>query len=139
MTNGATPIKKWAAELRILLWCKDHPALVGVEAGAEAAKAEVRTDGLLLILLLEPVEPVGVVAVGSGVPLVGVPSVKAAVVAEPVIEERDVGGGVDGSGMDPEEAGEEKLVEPGEQIRVMAKAGLVSPESPNTKNPNPYT
>lgn len=90
-------------------------------------------------MLLEPVEPVVVVPVASGLALIGVPSVKAAVVTEPVIE-RDVGGGVDdGSGMGPEDAGDEKFVEPGEQIRVMAKAGLVSPESPITKNPNPYT
>jgi len=125
MNNGATLIKKWTAELLILLWYEDHPALVGVDA----AKAEVIADALLL---LEPVEPV-VVPVGSEAVVMsvlnGVPCVKPSVVTKPEIE-RDVVAGVDESGVEPEDAGDDELVEPGEEISVMAKAGLVSPESP---------
>jgi len=130
MTNGATPIKKGATELHKLLpRCKDHPALVD----DDAAKAEVKADALLLMLLLELVELVVVVAVGGRTvdasTAVEVTSVEVGVVAELRIE-RDVAGSV-APGMEPEDADDDEVPESGEEIRVMAKAGLVSPESPN--------
>jgi hypothetical protein len=128
-TNGATLIKTGAVELHKLLpRCKDHPALVD----DDAAKAEVTEDALLL-LLLELVEPVVVVPVGGRA--VDVPtavkalSVEVGVVTELGIE-RDVAGSVV-PGMELEDADDDEVSGPGEEIRVMAKAGLVSPESPN--------
>jgi hypothetical protein len=131
--NGATLMKRGAAELHILLArCKDHPEL----ADDEAAKAEVTADAplLLSLLLLELV----VVPVGGGAvvlsPLTEVPPIKAGVVRDPATE-RDVGGTVGGtvgeSAEEPEDKDDEEVSETGEEIRVMAKAGLVSPESPN--------
>jgi hypothetical protein len=136
MTNGATPIKKGAAELHKLLpRCKDHPALVDVDA-AEAAEAEVTADALLLMLLLMLL---GLVVSVVVVPVVGktadtstevkVLSVEVGMVTELGIE-RDVAGSV-APGMESEDADDDEV--PGEEIRVMAKAGLVSPESPNTR------
>ena len=60
MMNGATLIKKGAAEFHKLLpRCKDHPALVD-----DAAKADALLLVLVLLeLLLEPVEPSVVVPV----------------------------------------------------------------------------
>lgn len=129
--NGAMPINMGAMVLHILLSrCIDHPAEVALVV-VDAAEVEV-----VDVLLLEPVEPVGVVpvglvAVGSKVVAlkVGVPSVKAAVVIGSAFE-RDVA--VNGeSGMD---ADDDELPEPVADIWVMAKAGLVSPESPNTRS-----
>ena len=134
--HGVKLIKKEAAELHKLLpRCKDHPALVD-----DAAKAEVTADALLLLLmlllmLLELVEPVVVVpvegkTVGDASTAVKVMSVEVGVVAELKIE-RDVVGSV--PEMEPEDADDDEGPEPGEEIRVMAKAGLVSPESPSTR------
>ena len=137
--HGATLIKRGAAELHKLLpRCKDHPALV-----VDAAKAEVTADALLLLLLLL----LELVELAVVVPVVGrtvdaptavkvrsegkVMSVEVGVVAELEIE-RDVVGSV-APGMDPEDADDDEEPEPGEEIRVMAKAGLVSPESPITR------
>jgi len=122
--TGATLIKIVAAEVHMLLpRCIDHPALVDVEA----AKAEVAADDALL--LLKPIEliVVGLVAVGSRVAVmmsVGVPSIKAVAVTEVI--ERDVAVTVEGT-VEAEDVDELS----GEEIRVMAKEGLVSPESPN--------
>jgi len=132
MTNGATPIKRGATELHKLLpRCKDRPALVD-----DAAKAEVTDDALLLMLLLtllELVEPVVVVSVGGRTvdvsTAVEVMSVEVDVVTELGIE-RDVAGSV-APGIEPEDVDEGEVPGPEEAIRVMAKAGLVSPESPN--------
>jgi len=93
MTNGATYIKKGAAEFHKLLpRCKDHP--------------------VLLLTLLELVEPVVVVPVGGRT--VGVST---SVEVMPV----EVG----------EDADDDEVPETGEEVRVMAKAGLMSPESPS--------
>ena len=137
MTNGATTlIKKGAAELHKLLpRCKDHPAL----EDDDAAEAEAAEDALLLLLmlmLLEPVEPVVVVPVGGRAEdaptAVKVLSTEVGATTELGIE-RDVAGSV-APAMEPEEdADDNELLESGEEIRVMAKAGLVSPESPNTE------
>ena len=135
MTNGATLIKKGAAELHKLPpRCEDHPALVD----DDAAEAEVTADALLLMLLLVLlvlVEPVVVVpAEGRAVEAstaVEVLSVEVGGVTELGIE-RDVVGSVT-PGTEPEDADEDELPESGEEIRVMAKAGLVSPESPSTR------
>jgi len=65
MTNGATLIKKGAAEFHKLLppRCRDHPALLLVE---DAAKAVALLLPLLLsLMLLELVELVVVVPVGG--------------------------------------------------------------------------
>ena len=132
-TNEATLIKKGAAELHIRLSrCKDRPALVGVDAAEAKATADVLLL-LLLLLLLAAVVPVDSGAVVMSAPVV-VLSVKAKTdgVTEPVIE-RDVGIAIDGSGMKPRDVDDDALPESGDEIRVMAKAGLVSPESPNTK------
>jgi len=128
-TNGATLI---AAELQKLLpRCKDQPALVD-----DAAKAEVAADAPLLMLLLTLlglVEPVVVVPVGGRTvdasTAVEVISVEVGVVTELEIE-RDVAGSA-APELEPEDADDDEVSEPGEEIRVMAKAGLVSPESPN--------
>jgi hypothetical protein len=107
--------------------CIDHPEL----ADDDAAEAEVTADAplLLLILLLELL----VVPVGGGAvvmsPLLKVDPVKASVVIDPVTE-RDVGT-VGESSEEPEDTDGEEEPGAGEEIRVMAKAGLVSPESPN--------
>lgn len=139
--HGATLIKRGAAELHKLLpRCKDHPALV-----VDAAKAEVTADALLLLLLLLLL--LELVELAVVVPVVGrtvdeptavkvrsegkVMSVEVGVVAELEIE-RDVVGSV-APGMEPEDADDDEEPEPGEEIRVMAKAGLVSPESPITR------
>lgn len=128
MKTRATLIKKRAAELHILLpRCKEHPELVD----DNAAKAEVAADTLLL-LLVGLVDPVVVVPVGGDAAVepaavVGMPSVKTGVVAEPLLE-RDVAGTVDESVVDPRAADDDELS--GAEIRVIAKAGLVSPESP---------
>lgn len=128
-TNGATLIKRGAAELhRLLPRCKDHPEL----ADDDAAKAEVTADALLLLLLLLlelVVVPVGGGAVEMSL-LIKVPPIKADVVIDPATE-RDVLGTVGGSAEEPEDTGDDEVSEDGEEIRVMAKAGLVSPESPN--------
>ena len=132
MTNGATLIRKGAAELhKLLSRCKDHPALVD-----DAAKAEVTEDALLLLpTLLELVEPVVVVPVGgrtvAALTAAEVMSVEVGVVTELEIE-RAVAGSV-APEMEPEDADDDEAPGPGEEIRVMAKAGLVSPESPNTR------
>jgi hypothetical protein len=134
MTHGTTLIRKGAAELQKLLpRCKDHPALVD-----DAAKAEVTADALLLMLLLMLlglVEPVVVVPVGGRTVDVSTPveviSVEVGMVTEPEIE-RDGAGGVVPR-MESEDADDPELPVLGEEIRVMAKAGLVSPESPNTR------
>jgi hypothetical protein len=132
MTHGATLIKKGAEELQKLLpRCKDHPALED-----DAAKAEVTADALLLLLLLmilELVEPVVVVPVEvrtvDAPTAVAMMSVEVGVVAELEIERDEVGSVA--PEMEPEDPDDDELSEPGEEIRVMAKAGLVSPESPN--------
>jgi len=129
MTNGTTLIKKGAAELHELR-CKDRPALVD----DDAVKAEDAADALLLLLmLLELVEPVVVVPVGGRTDVstaVEVLSVKEVGIVIELGMERDVVGSV-APGMEPEEGGDDEVSELGEEIRVMAKAGLVSPESPN--------
>jgi len=127
MTNGATLIKKGAAEFHKLLppRCRDHPALLL----DDAAKAVALLLPLLLsLMLLELVELLVVVPVGDrtvgvsvGVSTAFEVSVDVGVVTELEIE-RDVTGIV---GPDDEVLGSV------EAIRVMAKAGLVSPESPN--------
>jgi len=123
-------MKKGAAELhKLLSRCKDHPALVD-----DAAKAEVTEDALLLTLL-ELVEPAVAVVVPVGgrtadaSTAVEVMPVEVGVVTELEIE-RDVEGSV-APEMEPEDADDDEVPGPGEEIRVMAKAGLVSPESPN--------
>lgn len=128
MTIGATLIKKGAAELHKLLpRCKDHPALVG-----DAAKAEDTEDALLLALL-ELLAPVVVVPVGGGTvdasTAAELMSVEAGVITELDIE-RDVKGSV-APEMESDDADDDGVPGPEEEIRVMAKAGLVSPESPN--------
>jgi hypothetical protein len=88
-----------------------------------------------LLLLLEPVEaivvPVGLVEVGSEAVVISVPvgvtSDKAAVVTEPGI----VAVADEESAIGADDADNGKVPEPGVEIRVMAKEGLVSPESPN--------
>jgi len=142
MTNGTTLIKKGAAEFHKLLpRCRDHPALVD-----DAAKADA-------LLLLELVEPVVVVSVGGrdvGVSTsaemmfvermfvemmlvevipVEVMSVGVGVVTELEVE-RDVVGSVAPS-VEPEGVDVDEMGETGEEILVMAKMELVSPESPN--------
>ena len=150
MTNGATLIKIGAAEPHVLLpWCNDHPApLVGVDAAGVTATADALVPSPLLLLeLLVPVVPVvrpvvvaaaavGFVSFGSGAvvvsALVGVPVVvNGDGVWEPT-SIRDVGEKVR---LGPEGTAEDELlsVEAGGEIAVMAKTGLVSPESPNTK------
>jgi hypothetical protein len=138
ITNGATLIKRGAAELQILLSrcidrCIDHPEL----ADEDAAKAEVTEDAPLLLLLLElVVVPVGGEAVVMS-PLLKVDPAKATVVIDPVIE-RDVVGTVGESAGEPEDTDDDGVPGVGGEIRVMAKAGLVSPESPNTSYPDAY-
>jgi len=126
-TNGATLIKRGAAELHILLpRCIDHPEL----ADDDAAKAEVTEDAPLLLLILElGVVPVGGEAVVMS-PLLKVDPAKASVVIDPVTE-RDVVGTVGESAGEPEDTDDDGVPGDGGEIRVMAKAGLVSPESPN--------
>jgi len=138
MTNGGTLIKIGTAELHELLpRCKDHPALVDDDAA---------TADALLLMLLELVEPLVDVPVGLELaePFVVVPvgvrtadvtiavkgmSVEACVVTELGIE-RDVAGSVV-PGLEPEDTDDDEVPGPGEEIRVMANEGLVSPESPN--------
>jgi len=131
MTNVATLINKEAAKLdKLLPRCKDHPALVD----DDVAKAEVAVDALLLMLLLvlvELAEAVVVVPVGGRTVDVSTAAERSSVVVGVITEvgiERDVAGGVVPE-MESEDADDDDV--PGEEIRVMAKAGLVSPESPN--------
>jgi len=104
------------------------------------ANAEVTVDALLL-LVVELVEVVVPVKLGSETVVISVPVVvppaKAAVVTEPVIE-RDVGVTVEDSGIEADDADDDEVLDPGEEIRVMAKEGLVLPESPNTNIRDPY-
>lgn len=121
--TGATLIKIAAAEVHVFPPRCIDPALVD----DDVAKAEVAVDDALLPL--EPVASIGIVAVGSRVVvmmlvLVGVSSIKAVAVTEVI--ERDVAVTVEGT-VEAEDVDEL----PGEEIRVMAKEGLVSPESPN--------
>lgn len=119
----------------LLPWCIDHPA-EDTPALDDAAEDEVD-----VLVPLEPVEPVvvvpvGLVAVGSeGVVVrVWVPTDNPSAVTEPVIE-RDEAASGGASGVESEDADEDdddEEPELGEVIWVMAKAGLVSPESPNT-------
>lgn len=129
-TNGATLIRRGAAELHILLpRCIDLPEL----ADDDAAGAEVTADVPLLLLLILLLELI-VVPVGGGAvvmsPLLKVDPVKARVVIDPVTE-RDVVDTVGESAEEPEDTDGDEEPGAGEEIRVMAKAGLVSPESPN--------
>jgi len=131
MTNGATLIKKGAAEFHKLLppRCKDHAALVD-----EAAKADALLVTLLLsLMLLELVELVVVVpvvgrTVGGSTAVEESVSVDVGVTTELEIE-REVTGGV-APEMEPEGADDNEESEFPVEIRVMAKAGLVSAESP---------
>jgi hypothetical protein len=132
MTNGATLIKKGAAQFHKLLpRCKDHPALVDDAAKADALLLAL----LLLLLLLELVEPVVVVPVGGGaagvLTAVEVMSVDVGVVTELEIE-RDEIGGVDPV-MEFEDVDEVEAPETGKGIAEMAKGSLESPLSPNTR------
>jgi len=132
MRNGViTLIKKGAAEFhKRLPRCKDHPALLD-----DAAVAVLLTLPLLS-LLMELAELVVVVPVGDwtvGVSTeVGV-SVDVGVVDVGVITEleteRDVTDDVVPE-MEPEDPDDNEVSEPRVEIRVMAKEGLVSPESP---------
>jgi len=133
MTNVATLINKEAAKLdKLLPRCKDHPALVD----DDVAKAEVAVDVLLLMLLIvlaELAEAVVVVPVGGRTVDVSTAAEGLSVVVGVITEvgiERDVLGSVVPE-MEPEDADDNDVSGPGEEIRVMAKAGLVSPESPN--------
>jgi len=124
MPNGATLIKKGAAEFHKLLpWCKDHPALVD-----DAAKA----DALVLVLSpleLELVEPV--VVVPAEVKTLGVlTAVEVMSVDVGVGTVLEFEGDVVGS-VAPEMESEDTDAEMGDEIWVMAKMELVSPESPN--------
>ena len=134
MTNGATLMKKGTAEFHKLLSprCKDQPALED-----DAAKAAVAVLlALSLVLLLELVELVVVVpvvgrTVGVSTAVEGSVSVVVGVITE-LETERDVTGGV-APEMESEDTDDnEESVVPVE-IRVMAKAGLVSAESPYTR------
>lgn len=132
MTNGATLMKKGTAEFHKLLSprCKDQPAL---EDDAAKAVAVLLTVSLLLVLLLELVELVVVVGrtVGVSTAVEGSVSVVVGVITE-LETERDVTGGV-APEMESEDTDDnEESVVPVE-IRVMAKAGLVSAESPYTR------
>ena len=130
MRNGATLVRKGAAESHKLIpRCKDHPALVD-----DAAKA----DALLLALLptlLELVElvvdvPVGGRTVGVSTSVEEVMSVEVVGVVTGVEVERDVvAPSVESKDVDDED---DAVAETGEEILVMAKIELVSPESPNT-------
>lgn len=124
ITNGAMPIKKGAAEVHVrLLRCKDHPELVD----DDTAEAEATTDGLLLLLLLGPVELVVVPIGGKTV----VPSAAAVVVTERVTERDEPS--TDKLATELDDADDDETLMP-EEILVIAKEGLVSPESPNTRN-----
>ena len=134
MMIGATLIKKGAAELHRLLppRCKDHPALVD-----DAAKAEVTPDALLLTLL-EPVEPAVVVPDGGRTAdestAAELMSVELGMVKELGVERDVTSGSVVVPEMESDDADDDGVPGPDEEIRVIAKAGLVSPESPNTRN-----
>ena len=122
----------------LLPWCIDHPA-EDTPVLDDAAEAEVD-----VLVPLEPVEPVvvvpvGLVAVGSeGVVVVKVwvPTDNPSAVTEPVIERDEAasGGasGVESDDEDDDDDDDDEEPELGAVIWVMAKAGLVSPESPNT-------
>lgn len=133
MTNGATLMKKGTAEFHKLLSprCKDQPALED-----DAAKAVAVLLTLSLVLLLELVGLVVVVpvvgrTVGVSTAVEGSVSVVVGVITE-LETERDVTGGV-APEMESEDTDDnEESVVPVE-IRVMAKAGLVSAESPYTR------
>ena len=134
MRNGATLVRKGAAEFhKLLLRCKDHPALVD-----DAAKADALLLALLLALLelveLVVVVPVGVRTAGVLTSVEVVMSVEVVGVVTGLEVESDVVGSVAPS-VESEVADddEEEAAETGEAILVMAKMALVSPESPNTR------
>jgi len=85
------------------------------------------------MLLDELVEPVVIVSVGDRAVdvsiAVEVMSVEVGVVTELMVK-RDVTGIV-APEMEPEDADDDEVPESGEEIRVMVKAGLTSPLSPN--------
>ena len=134
MRSGARLVRKGAAEFhKLLLRCKDHPALVD-----DAAKADALL--LALLLLLELVElvvvvPVGVRTAGVLTSVEEVMSVEVVGVVTGLEVESDVVGSVapsvESEAADDDE--EEEVAETGEAILVMAKMALVSPESPNTR------
>ena len=135
MTKGTTLIMKGAAEFhKQLPRCKDLPALVGVADNADALLL------LLTLMLLELVEPVVVVPVGGTT--VGVStaaelvSVELGVVTELELE-RDVVGSV-APLMESEAKDDDEMADTGKATGVIAKMELVSPESPNTRNPNTH-
>lgn len=134
MTNEATLIKKGAAEFHKLLpRCKDHPALVGDAAKADALLLTLLAL-LLLLLELELVEPVVVVPVGGttvGVSTAAELSVD--VGATELDVERIVRGSVAPSMEFEEDADDDEALETGKVIGVMANNSLESPESPYTK------
>ena len=137
MTKGTTLIMKGAAEFhKQLPRCKDLPALVGVADNADALLLLL----LLLLMLLELVEPVVVVPVGGTT--VGVStaaelvSVELGVVTELELE-RDVVGSV-APLMESEAKDDDEMADTGKATGVIAKMELVSPESPNTRNPNTH-
>lgn len=130
MRNGATLVRKGAAEShKPLPRCKDHPALVD-----DAAKADALLLALLLTLL-ELVElvvdvPVGGRTVGVSTSVEEVMSVEVVGVVTGVEVERDVvAPSVESKDVDDDD---DAVAETGEEILVMAKIELVSPESPNT-------
>jgi len=133
-TNGTTLIKKGAAEFHKLLpRCKDHPALVGV-----AAKADALLLALLLLLLLplELVEPVVVVpvvgrAVGVSRAVGVVVSVDDVGVVTELEIERDEVGNVDPFVESEDADDDDARPETGNEKGVMANMSLVSPLSPN--------
>ena len=134
MRNGARLVRKGAAEFhKLLLRCKDHPALVD-----DAAKADALLLALLLALLelveLVVVVPVGVRTAGVLTSVEVVMSVEVVGVVTGLEVESDVVGSVAPS-VESEDADddEEEVAETGEAILVMAKMALVSPESPNTR------
>jgi hypothetical protein len=106
--------------------CIDHPEL----ADDDAAEAEVTADAPLLLLLIPLLELLVVPVGGGAVVMSPLLKVDASVVIDPVTE-RDVVGTVGESSEEPEDTDGEEEPGAGEEIRVMAKAGLVSPESPN--------
>ena len=135
MRNGATLVRKGDAEFhKLLLRCKDHPALVD-----DAAKADALLLALLLALLelveLVVVVPVGVRTAGVLTSVEVVMSVEVVGVVTGLEVESDVVGSVapsvESEAADDDE--EEEVAETGEAILVMAKMALVSPESPNTR------
>ena len=134
ITNGATLIKKRTVELHVLLpRCKEHPELVDDDEDAAEAEAEAAAEALLLLPagLIESVVVVSArdgAVVGSAA--IEAPPIEAGRVRE--LTETNVAGPTDESVIEPE-GDDDELPVAAEDIRVMAKAGLVSPESPNTR------